>query len=126
MQAVAVAEAAPVAVAGAVHRAASYTTQEDLMITQSYNAVSENSVSGNYQKSAAFKEQFRVMYTQKCIDYSLQEHLQLINATSAINRRTNRSVTDTETGSFVAGTNLFTARTADSLWNRFKQKIANL
>jgi hypothetical protein len=104
-------------------RGATYTAQEDLMIVQAFCAALEDSVKGNYQKGDVFKETMRAAYTELCIEYSKQQHANLIQ-TCMNNGRTNKRLKAAPVVPFVPGMNAFSQRNADSVMKRFKTKIA--
>jgi hypothetical protein len=104
-------------------RGAMYTAQEDLMIAQAFCAASEDSVKGNYQKGDVFKETMRAAYTELCIEYSKQQHANLIQ-TCMNNSRTNKRLKAAPVVTFTPGMNMFSQRNAESVMKRFKTKIA--
>jgi hypothetical protein len=104
-------------------RGSMYTAQEDLMIAQAFCAASEDSIKGNYQKGDVFKETMRAAYTELCIEYSKQQHANLIQ-TCMNNSRTNNRLNPAPHVPFAPGMNMFSTRNADSVMKRFKSKIA--
>jgi hypothetical protein len=104
-------------------RGSMYTAQEDLMIAQAFCAASEDSIKGNYQKGDVFKETMRAAYTELCIEYSKQQHANLIQ-TCMNNSRTNNRLNPAPHVPFTPGMNMFSTRNADSVMKRFKSKIA--
>jgi hypothetical protein len=106
-------------------RGTQFTGQEDLMVAKAFIAASEDPIKGNYQKAHTFRNHMFDLYKALCIEHSRVDH-DFLTRTAVPIKLINKKKVSPEAGQvkYVPGMNLYTERNADSVWRRFKDRIA--
>jgi hypothetical protein len=104
-------------------RGTQFTGQEDLMVAKAFIAASEDPIKGNYQKAHTFRTHMFDLYKALCIEYSRVDHDFLTRTAVPTKPLTKKKVVP-EASKYVPGMNLCQERNAESVWRRFKDRIA--